>query len=364
MLHVTQTTIGGVARYVDDLVVDQRRRGFRVRVASPRGGGPDRPEWPDGPDHVEWEARRSPGPSLAGEVVRLAAIVRAVDPDIVHLHSSKAGLAGRLAVRGRRATLFQPHAWSFLAVGGGTASAARRWERAATRWTHRIVCVSEAERAQGEELGLGALMTVVPNGVDLGRWTPAGPDEVRSARAALDLPEHDLVVVCAGRLTRQKGQDLAVRIWPAVRAQVPGARLVLVGDGTELESVRRQPPDGVRFVGHCDDLRPWFAAGDLVLQPSRWEGLSLVILEAMACGRSVVATDVPGATEALGRADALAPVDDADRLAALVVERLRDHDLRAAEGGANRSRVESHFDVGRTHDAVAAVYAGVVSSSR
>ncbi|NEA48622.1 glycosyltransferase, partial [Streptomyces sp. SID10815] len=70
-----------------------------------------------------------------------------VRPDLVHAHSAKAGLAGRLAVRGRIPTVFQPHAWSFEAVGGATAALALRWERWGTRWAARTVCVSEAERA-------------------------------------------------------------------------------------------------------------------------------------------------------------------------------------------------------------------------
>ncbi|OMQ15223.1 glycosyl transferase, partial [Modestobacter sp. VKM Ac-2676] len=73
---------------------------------------------------------------MPAETLTLRRVVRAADPELVHLHSAKAGLAGRLAVQGSRRTVFQPHAWSFEAVTGGVAEASRRWERAAQRWTH------------------------------------------------------------------------------------------------------------------------------------------------------------------------------------------------------------------------------------
>ncbi|MCZ9339229.1 glycosyltransferase, partial [Streptomyces sp. TRM76130] len=80
-----------------------------------------------GADVRHWPATRAPGASLGAEVRRVARTVAEVRPDLVHAHSAKAGLAGRLAVRGRIPTVFQPHAWSFEAVGGGAAALARGW---------------------------------------------------------------------------------------------------------------------------------------------------------------------------------------------------------------------------------------------
>ena len=80
-----------------------------------------------------------------GETQRLRRLISQVDPDVVHLHSAKAGLAGRLAVRGTRPTLFQPHGWSWLAARGATARGALAWERLAARWTD-VSCASERVR--------------------------------------------------------------------------------------------------------------------------------------------------------------------------------------------------------------------------
>ncbi|MCF2435668.1 glycosyltransferase [Streptomyces thinghirensis] len=87
-----------------------------------------------------WPATRSPGPALVSEVRRLARVIEDVRPDLVHAHSAKAGLAARLAVRGRVPTVFQPHAWSFEAVGGAGAALALGWERWGVRGGRRGRC--------------------------------------------------------------------------------------------------------------------------------------------------------------------------------------------------------------------------------
>ncbi|MHC5909354.1 glycosyltransferase, partial [Streptomyces sp. S6] len=194
-----------------------------------------------------------------------------------------------LAVRGRVPTVFQPHAWSFEAVDGPMASLALNWERFGARWAHRLVCVSEGERATGERAGITGPYQVIPNGIDTGRFHPAPVDTDPAAP----------LVVCVGRLCRQKGQDLLLTAWETVVREVPGARLVLVGDGPDRARLAARAPESVTFTGAVEDTVPWYQAADLVVLPSRWEGMALAPLEAMACGRPVVLAEVDGARESL-----------------------------------------------------------------
>jgi glycosyltransferase involved in cell wall biosynthesis len=297
VLHITQPVDGGVARVVTDLTRAQLAAGIEVSVACPesRLSAALRSL---GADVHPWRASRSPGPTLVREVRRLTRLVSKVRPDLVHAHSAKAGLAGRLAVRGRVPTVFQPHAWSFEAVDGGMAKLALGWERWGARWASRVVCVSEAERATGARAGIAARWAVVPNGIDPGRFHPAAVDTVRAAL----LPDVDPaapLVVCVGRLCRQKGQDVLLDAWYAVQDRVPEARLVMVGDGPDHAELRARAPESVVFAGSVPDTVPWYQAADLVVLPSRWEGMALAPLEAMACARPVVVTDVDGARESL-----------------------------------------------------------------
>ncbi|MFE7570622.1 glycosyltransferase [Streptomyces sp. NPDC057539] len=389
-LHLVQPVDGGVARVVLDLVGAQLEAGVRVAVACPGEGPLAAAAARLGAEVHGWRVTRDPGPGLVREVAQAVRVVRRVEPDLVHAHSAKAGLAGRLAVRGRVPTVFQPHAWSFEAVGGMTGRLAGCWERWAVRWTDRVVCVSDAERRTGERAGIRAPWSVVHNGVDVGRFGPAagrfgpagggavaGPSgpadmaDTTAARAALPqlaaLPPGTPLVLCVGRLCRQKGQDILLRAWRQILLQLPRARLVLVGDGPDADVLRAAAPPSVLFAGAVPDTAPWYRAADLVVLPSRWEGMAVAPLEAMASGRAVVLSDVDGARESLSpgyEALCLIPPEDPPALAAAIGALLRDAPLREAIGRQGHQHVLSTYDVRQTARAIADVYREVASVPR
>ncbi|MFC8664807.1 glycosyltransferase [Streptomyces sp. NPDC057199] len=366
VLHVSQPVDGGVARVITDLVRAQVAAGTEVTVACPAGGSLAAAAEALGCGVRTWHATRSPGPWLAQEVRSLRQVVREVDPDVVHAHSAKAGLAARLAVRGRVPTVFQPHAWSFEAAGGVTGLLALNWERLSARWASRVVCVSEAERRTGRRSGIAGRFTVIPNGVDPERFHPASVGTVRAGIELLDgVDPAAPLVVCVGRLCRQKGQDVLLDAWREVTRRVPQARLVLVGDGPDAQALRSAAPESVLFAGAVTDAVPWYQAADLVVLPSRWEGMALAPLEAMACGRPVVITDVDGARESLPPGQGprcLVPPERPAELAAAVAELLLDPLLRESLGHQGRRYVTTTHDFGRTAKAVAEVYRELIGT--
>ncbi len=359
VLHLTQPVDGGVARVVTDLVRAQLADGLDVAAVCP--DSPLTTRLRSLGAHLRtWEATRSPGPSLVREVRQLKEVVDELRPDLIHAHSAKAGLAGRLAVRGRIPTVFQPHAWSFEAVGGSTAALALRWERWAARWASRVICVSEAERDTGVGAGIRGRWTVVPNGIDPERFRPA--EDTRPVRAQL-AARHGMdadapLVVCVGRLCRQKGQDVLLRAWDAVRRQVPGARLALVGDGrttTGCAPARPTPccsrgPSRTRRPGTRPPTSSYCRPAGRAWRWPRWRRWP---------ARGPVVTDVDGARESLppslaGRC--LVPPEDPRALARTVAALLLDPPLRASLGDRARRHVLSLHDVRHTARAVADVY--------
>ena len=351
ILHVAQPTDHGVAVCVAALARDQRERGWDVGVACPPSGFLFDEVRAAGVRHHPWPAERAPHRGLLRERRALAAAVAAHDPDVVHLHSAKAGLTGRALLRGRVHTLFQPHAWSYEALDGPAREAAVRWERVASRWASTIVCCSDGEASSGRRFGVRGDLLVVPNAVDVARFAPLAAPERRERRRALGLGLGDApVAVCVGRLSPQKGQDLLVDAWSSVAASVPGAVLAIVGDGPLAPELRDRAGgrSDIRFVGASDDVAGWLGAADLAVLPSRYEGMALGVIEAIATGTAVVTSDADGMREVVGdgadAAGGVVPVGDVRALAAAIVERLLDPERRAEEGRRGRARALARHD--------------------
>jgi glycosyltransferase involved in cell wall biosynthesis len=359
ILHVSQPVEAGVAAVTLSLVEDQRDRGWSPQLACPPNGWLADSARRAGVSVHPWRATRALGANSVAETISLHRLIRHIRPDVLHLHSSKAGLAGRLATRGRVPTAFQPHMWSFLAAQGPIGRASRWWERLAARWTHQLICVSDDELAIGRGAGVHAPAVVVPNGVDTEHFVP-GDRQV--AREQLGLGGGP-IALCVGRMAQQKGQDLLLTAWPSVLSRLPHARLVLVGDGPMATQWREAHPVGRHSsVLWRDACAPadYYTAADVVVLPSRAEGMALVPLEAMASGRSVVAFDVGGARQSIGDAGTVLRANDIEGLADAVADRLSKPELAEAEGDSGRERAITSFARKRVSDHIAEVVAGLV----
>lgn len=343
VLHVIQPTDGGSALATATLATAQARAGHDVVVACPDGELVRRLE-SAGVARLPWQAVREPTTSLLREWRRLRALVREVRPDVAVLHATKAGLVGRVLLRGRIPTVYQPHGWGFRQCRGLKARAVVAWERFACRWTDATVCVGATERDEAIALGFRADWHVVANGLDLAAFRDLAGLDRATARAHLGLGRGP-VVTCVARLADLKGHETLLDAWDRVVTKVPAATLVLVGDGPLRQALEARAPASVWFAGEVDDVGTWLRACDVAVQPSLTEaGVSLAALEAMACGRSVVVTDVGDhrALVDMNGAGAVVPAAEPGPLAAALVDRLADGVLAAAEGAAG-SRAATQF---------------------
>ena len=344
VLHVSQATETGVPFVVDDYVRAQLDAGWDVAVACP-GGTLEVLMQAVGVPVLAWPATRDPSPrALPRELRTLRAAVRAYRPDVVHLHSAKAGLVGRMLLRGRLPTVYTPHAWSWLAVEGVKQRMARRWERLSTRWSV-VCCVSESERGDGWSAGLRGDLRVIPNDIDVAALRAVAPADREKARAELGIAPDVALVVCCARMAPQKGHDTLLHAWRGVAATMPDAELVLVGDGPDESTVRGladQVPR-VRLVGARprEETVAWMTAADVVVCPSRYEGMSLVPLEAGTLGRVVVATDFQGIREGeWGPSRVVVPIGDDAALSQALVDVLRDPEARAQAESIARAHAD------------------------
>jgi glycosyltransferase involved in cell wall biosynthesis len=214
-----------------------------------------------------------------------------------------------------------------------------------------FIAVSAPIHAELEGAGIpAARIRAIPNGVDTRRFAPPGPAERRRLRRDLGLPPVP-VVVYAGRLSPEKGVDVLVDAWAEARRRGVVATLCVVGDGPERGALERRARDrgvlgAVRFAGAIADVAPWLRAAEALVLPSRTEGLSVALLEAMSCGLPVVATDVGGTRAAAGGAAVLVPPADPRALAEALAAVLADPARAALLGEAARRRVLSRYGIG------------------
>jgi len=278
---------------------------------------------------------------------RIPQLVRAArSADLVHAHGDAAAMLG-LPLRPQVITTHGLHLIR-------RAPAARPWFALSVAASRAVLCTSAAEhdelRAQLPARFASRLATV-PNGI-----APAAPDQDARAvaRAALGLADADVAGLYLGELSARKDPLVAVR---AARAAGPPFVLLVAGDGPLAPEVRALAGPSVRVLGHRDDAPALLAAADVFVLPSRREGLSFAVLEAMGHGLAMVVADGAGNPEAVGDAGLVLPAGDEGAFAVALTRLAADASLRERLGAAARARVRERFTVEALRDGVGAAYA-------
>lgn len=271
-----------------------------------------------------------------GEVARL---LRQLKPDLIHCHTSKAGIVGRAAAKAVGVpAVFTAHTWSFA---DGTS---RLWklvgtpsERLAARYTAKIIAVSDSNRSLAIQQGVvpADKVITVHNGI---------PDTSYRARPGdAAIPR----IVMVARFAPQKNQQLLLQALAKVDTPF---HLTFVGDGPTRAAAEQMAAElglgqRVEFLGLRKDTEQILAASHIFVLSTNWEGFPITILEAMRAGLPVIATDVDGVREAVrhGQTGDLVPRGECQPLAESLAKLLRDSSLRARLGAAGRSLYDREF---------------------
>ena len=276
----------------------------------------------------------------------LCRAIREYRPHIVHTHTAKAGLLGRIAAVACRVPVrvhtFHGHVLHGY-FSGAVIRGIRIIEGLLARWTTALVAVGERVRDELLEAGIGQAdqYVVIPPGVTIGEL----PDQA-SARVELGLPSDGPVILFVGRLTAIKRPDRLIEATGLVLEHRPDAVLAIAGEGDLLEETRRlAEPLGssVRFLGWQQDMARLYAAADCIVLTSDNEGMPVTLIEAAMAGVPGVTTGVGSAHEVvLNGVTGFVVECDADAIAAGLV-RLLDGDLRKVTGAVARDRALEAF---------------------
>lgn len=358
-----------------------REAGFEVAVAASPGPDLQAVAEREGVTVFAIPMRREIHP--LADLRSLAALTRLLRrwrPQVVNAGTPKAGLLGMMAARlaGTPVRVYTLRGLRLETARGRTRALLALTERMASACAHSVVSVSESLRAAYCAMGLADPAKVVTlgagssNGVDAARFALRTPADGQRLRASLGIAADAPVVGFVGRFTRDKGIGELLAAFEAVSAQVPGARLLLVGDfeaGDPVpEAVARRLGEhpGVVRSGFVADTAPYFGAMDVLAFPSLREGFPNVPLEAAAAGLPVVAVRATGSVDAVvdGETGALVEPGDAAALAGALARYLRDPALRRRHGAAGQARVRERFAPERVWSGLLDHYRGLLAAVR
>lgn len=270
---------------------------------------------------------------------------------LIHCHGYKPNILCGLFIDGRIPRVSTAHGW---AKGSGLKVSLYNWlDRLALKKMDGIVGVSEALVKQLQGAGDTArLVWRIPNGIRVSAEGHGG--QTARQDAVKGNADRHVVLGAVGRLAPVKGYAHLLRAMQEVVLQYPGCRLIIAGDGPlkeELESLRDRLGlnQFVHFAGFIEDMGEFFRRIDVFLMPSLSEGLPIALLEAMACGKACIASEVGGVPEVLSSSDLgiLVPPAQPSAMAKAILSIIRDEDGRVLMGAKARRVVLQRFSVER-----------------
>lgn len=350
------TLISGPSEGPEGRLIERASSGGYVLIEAPELVRAIRP-WQD------WRARR-----------RLAAILRDLRPDIVHTHSSKAGILGRLAA----ADANTPHV--VHTIHGMSFNRTQPWllrrlyialERSAARRSSAIVTVADAMIEQTVAAGIcprEKLLTIY-SGMETERFDPALNDR-NAVRRGWGVPQDAIVVGVVARLFRDKGYEQMIPIMARAAAAEPRLRFVWVGEGAQraayVAALRRLGlAERVTLTGLVAPAEiPGLIAGfDILAHTSQWEGLPRAVVQALLMEKPVVAFSIDGTPEVVrnGETGFCVPLNDASSFGAALMRLANDEPLRRTLGAAGRALCRERFDWRRMVNALDQLYSRLLN---
>lgn len=298
---ISSLAIGGAQQLLLELSLEMTARGHDVRVIGLRSGTMAKEFRGQGIPVDELALR---GMVSVPTFLQLVSRLQRQRPEIVHTHLGRADNYGRVAAKIARvpvivSTVHNVEAWKsrfFL-----------RWIDAWTStFADRLIACSGRVAEHLRELHVSMeKVVVVKNGIHLRHWTEKpDPAAAGAIRRELGAGQNEFVVGVIGRLETQKGHSYLFQAIAALKDEIPDLRLWVIGEGSLRESLERLAGElglssKITLTGVRRDMRSVYAALDLVVMPSLWEGLPITLLEAMACQRPILATTVGGIPEVI-----------------------------------------------------------------
>jgi glycosyltransferase involved in cell wall biosynthesis len=308
--------------------------------------------------------------SLNG-ILQIHRYIRQFKPDIIHSHGYRANFYSRLAATiGGVPHVCTVHVslYDYIDTPISTRLLYIMVERVMAVLSRRFLCISKSMSADMRRLGVGEEKIVeIPNGVDTQRFKQITVSETVKHR--MGVIDGGPVIGTVGRLVAEKGQKYLIDAVAAIQPEFPNLTCLFIGDGPALEELKRRAEargvmDRCRFPGTVSDMESIYPVMDIFVLPSIREPFGLVLLEAMASGVAVVATDAGGPRDFIdsGQNGMLVAPMDVAALAKAVDGMLRDDSFRHRMAVAGCETARNRFDILKTVEGIESVYRTIMKS--
>jgi glycosyltransferase involved in cell wall biosynthesis len=369
---ITRLDKGGAPRVFLRLIGGLKEQGIEVAMASGPSQQPEEDPWKFSrkthiPYHPLSSLRReiSPIHDLRA-LFQIIALIRRERPTILHTHTTKAGVLGRIAGKMTRTrTIHTPHGHLFYGYfGKGKEQLYIFLERLAARLCERIITISEDERREylRRRIGNAKKVITIYNGIDMGRF----PGNGKRVRGKLRLAPQIPLVGFVGRLEEVKGPHLFVEAAMKMQDAAPQTHFLMLGDGSMKQGLiqKAQGMPHLHIMGFREDAPDCLAALDILLISSLNDGFNLVAVEAMASSKPIVAMAVGGLPEVVGDGGILVGPGDTTRMAQETMTLLNSPSLREKIGMKGRRRAETLFSWDVCLQKTLAIYRQVLGNTR
>ena len=298
--------------------------------------------------------------------------------DIIHTHTAKAGFIGRQAARLAKAKIIIHSTHGHVFFGYFNSLITNFYiflEKMAAKWTDIIITLTEKEIKEHLELGIGhaAQFKCVYNGIDIANYTKA--IDRAEERLKLNIAPNAIVLTTVGRLVSIKGQvyllEAVSKTVDYFRSRDKDFRCLIIGEGELKGSLEEKVQEfgiseNVHFLGHQSDVSPYLQLSDIFVLPSLNEGFGLVIIEAMAAGLPIIASNVGGIPEIVddGTEGLLVPSEDANKLAEAIIKIADNTELISKMSFACKRKVEANFSIANMHKATTDLYQSIIEQKQ
>lgn len=306
VLHITQATIGGTLEYLKLFFTHINKDEYEVYLACPSYGPMKKEIENIGVKVYPLEMAREI--SLKDDLssfIEMKRLIKKVSPDIVHLHSSKAGVLGKLAsYLNRTPCIYNAHGWSFsMNVSDKKKKVYSLIEKYTSLFCDKIVNISEYEHNLAKQYNIASdkKMITIYNGIDIEKYKNIKYCK-QDILKELHIPNNSFVVGMVARISEQKDPVKFIEVAKEVCKVIDNAYFVLVGDG-ELRQIvenlikKYGLEDRVKITGWVNDVNKYISIFDVAILTSRWEGFGLVLTEYMAASKPIIASNVGGIPE-------------------------------------------------------------------